>query len=746
MQTASMPAPPPCVQTHDRGCLPETEFEALAARLATGFAGTESFRNQWGLEAVGLDRAYANLELQLGPDAKPGEGQTAGLLDSGIDGNAPAFEGKSVFERLLRDAVDEDGSESSHGTSVASVIAGVEHPDFRTDASGIAWGADIAMFAMPLRSGDGTYSPRSPGGLESTADYFADIFTEILAWRDGSRRIDFLNLSLGGQGIVERYSEEVLREPMQPLVEVMAQDGRADKTVFVWAAGNSHGNRCEPALAECVGGKVDATSPSLLAGLAARFPELKPQTLAVVAIKEDGEIADFSNRCGIAGDFCLAAPGENVAVAYFGPYRGRVGVRGIDHAPGTSVAAPMATGGLLLMKQLFRDQLSNTDLAARLLETADRSGDYADAAIYGRGLMDLGAATAPVGEPTIVVASHVGGPGASLGGTSLELGPAFGDALLPALGQREIAAFDELGAPFWYGFGGLSRAAAAPALSARLHEFQRLSLAAPAGPRDNAVRVPLTAAPEDSGGAVPALHLAASGASAAANAGHFALAKQSLVATLPVAADVTAIALTTEGMAGQEPATGAALAWRATGAALGLSAGWLGERRTLLGTVPEGAFGSLGGDAAFAGVEADTELGAWRLGGNAEVGTVRARAHGGVLETVSPLATSAFALHATRRTGDGGTFRISLSQPLRIEEGRARLALPSGRTKAGAVVRDRVTVGMEPGGRQLDLALHWRRALGPGELRLGATLSREPGHRSGADAEAILLSAWRLPL
>ena len=55
----------------------------------------------------------------------------------------------------------------------------------------------------------------------------------------------------------------------------------------------------------------------------------------------------------------------------------------------------MVAGGLAIMKQLFRDQLSNTELVTRLFETADRSGVYADAAIYGRSSMDLGAATSP---------------------------------------------------------------------------------------------------------------------------------------------------------------------------------------------------------------------------------------------------------------------------------------------------------------------------------------------------------------
>ena len=749
VRMAAAPAPPPpepCTQTRDRGCLTRSEYEAQASELAAGYGGREDFRNQWGLAAIGADRAYANLELLLGPDAQPGEGVTVGVMDSGIDGGHPAFEGKTVFERFLGGARDEDGSAYSHGTAVASIIAGAASPRFERDASGVARGAGLAVFAIPLGSNDGTYRPIRTGSLRAVADHYADIFSEILQWREGTERIDFLNLSISIRGIIDSYSEGVLRRPFRPLTAVMAQADREEKTVFVWAAANSHGDPCDPALPECVNGRVEARSVSLLAGLAARFPDLKPHTLAVAAIGEDGEIADFSNRCGLAEDYCLAAPGEDVVGAYFGPHRGRDGVRGAAALSGTSFAAPMATGGLALMKQLFRGQLSNTDLVARLLETADRTGIYGDAAVYGRGLMDLGAATAPVGEPVVAVASRVGGPGAALGATGLQLGPAFGDAFASSLGEREIAAFDELGAPFWYRFGGLSSAAAAPALSARLHEFRQLSPAAPAGPATDALRIPLTAAPGASGGARPALHLARSGASAAANAGHFALAERSLVATLPVAAGLTATALTTEGMSGRRPATGAALAWRAPGSAFGLSAGWLGERRTLLGTVPEGAFGSLGGHAAFAGVEADMDLGAWRLGGHAEAGMVRARTHGGLLEAVSPLATSAFALHAARRTAGDGALRVSLSQPLRIESGHARLALPSGRTKAGAVTRDRVTAGMAPGGRQLDLALHWQRPLAAGELRLGATLSREPGHRNGADAEVILLSAWRLPL
>ena len=478
--------------------------------------------------------------------------------------------------------------------------------------------------------------------------------------------------------------------------------------------------------------------------MAVRFPELGENTVAVVAISPDGEIVDFSNRCGIAADYCLAAPGSQVRFAWFGlGPDDEQGWHGYGTFGGTSFAAPMVTGGLVLMKQYFRSQLSNTDLLARLLETADRSGIYADAAIYGRGLLDLGAATSPVGAAVVAMGNRVESAGATLHSTSLQLGLAFGDAFVPVLEGQEIAAFDTLGAPFWYGVDTMVNVAAQPALHDRFRDFQQVSLSEPLGSHASAIRLPILESAHERHGARPALYLVRSGAPSVANANHFALAGHSVVASLPVAANLNATVLTTEGLARQEPASGAALTWREPEAPIGLRAGWMGERQILLGSESDGAFGDLEAHAAFAGIEVDTELGAWRVGGTAEIGTVTAQAQGGVFQQISPLATSAFALHATRQNADGSTFRVSLSQPLRVENGQALLTLPSGRTTAGEVIRNTLAADVEPGGRQVDLALQWQQPLELGQLRLGATLSHEPGHRTNADAELILLSGWR---
>ncbi|MDE0390610.1 MAG: S8 family serine peptidase [Rhodospirillales bacterium] len=195
--------------------------------------------------------------------------------------------------------------------------------------------------------------------------------------------------------------------------------------------------------------------------------------MAVVAVTEDGGIAEYSNRCGLAAEWYIAAPGDNVNLAYFGPDEetGEPGTRGTWTGGGTSFAAPMVAGGLAVMKHRFRGQLSSEDLLARLLETADRTGRYSDEKVYGRGLMDLAAATSPVGGERVATGTRVRGLGRTLWSTRLGLGRAIGDSLERSLAGREIVAFDSLGAPFWHRLGDLMIEPAPSTGHARLCEL-----------------------------------------------------------------------------------------------------------------------------------------------------------------------------------------------------------------------------------------------------------------------------------
>ena len=684
------------------------------------------------------------------------------LIDTGIDKEHPVFAGKRVTELFLSGAVDENGSAPSHGTAVASVI--VARPDSSfTDqvdaARGVAWGADITMFAIPISTAvPGTdYVPISLVSLSSVDAGWVFRARQAINWSRRRRTIDFVNVSVGHRGIIDQYDADELRDNFGGAIAALAQAGASDKTVFVWAAGNAHGKPCNPAdfsdepeLCEAYDDsgvtkhRVVATSVQVLPGLTARITELRENNIAVVAIGEDGTIAAFSNRCGIAAQWCLAAPGALVRTAYFGPHpdMANYAARGAATVNGTSFAAPMVVGALVVMKHYFRDELYNTDLVERLLTTANRQGIYADSNTYGQGLLDLAAATSPAGTTRIVLSSLVEGAGVDPAETKLVLGGALGDGLTRALAGQEIAVFDSLGAPFWYALGSFTGAADGPSMTARLRGFMTQPQT---GRWSGAWRPALGAVESGDRPADPAsLRLGLLDASGQGAGGHLSLAGRALALSTTGQGGLTAAAFSTEGLDGRAPVSGAMLSWRPDGAPLGLRGGFVGEREALLGSRAAGAFGRMAAGSAFAGIEGSARLGAWRLGAGAEVGTVNASAQGGLIADLSPLTTSAFAVEAKRPLADAGVLTLALSQPLRVEAGRARLSVPVGRTKDGRVRRQTVTADLAPTGRQIELAVEWRQRLDSGgELRLGAAWTHDPGHAATADPDLTLLAGWR---
>ena len=171
-----------CIELHDGSCTSKEDFDDRAHALAETYAAHDQFGNQWGLAAIGADRAYAHVDLLRGEPVAPGAGVTIGFLDSGIDQFHPMFTGTRVTEVLMSGAVDEPGDESSHGTAVASVAAATRDLPSPLVPHGVAWGADIAMFAIPLGAGDGTYTPVSLDDLASTDAGSAQEFRQVLTW------------------------------------------------------------------------------------------------------------------------------------------------------------------------------------------------------------------------------------------------------------------------------------------------------------------------------------------------------------------------------------------------------------------------------------------------------------------------------------------------------------------------------------------------------------------------------------
>ena len=775
--TPSTPPPPPTPTAQEFERDPEYQGE---------YRGDGSFYRHWRLPAVRAAPAYARVAARYGASAAPGAGVTIAVIDTGIDRHHWEFEGAAI-EEILGDTPDEDGSESSHGTAVTSVIAAQRRdtpPDLRPGIAalnfhGAAWGATVKVFARRLGSGNpgDLYAPIAVEGLRNTDRSSATRLDRVLAAEHG---VDIVNMSYSVQGLIENYRKSDLRSALATYIRTAEQRGRAaaDRTLIVRSAANANGDRCllgQTNCGPCPDGRtcdageggIVASSPAVFAGLPALIEELRGHWVAVAATGQGGEIASFSNRCGIAAEWCIAAPGAFVRTAYFGPDdENNPGARGYGQSNGTSFSAPLVAAGLAVVKQNFRDQLGNHEVLSRLLVTADVTpdpvatgaqcpahldldGDLSDCELsstHGRGLMNLDAATRPVGAVSVALGDTVSGPKAPAAASALRGGAAFGDAFPAAFRGREIAVFDALDAPFWVDLGGFAAPAADRRLERRLDRFMEAGSAPGPGKAGVGIETPLA-----STGLRVGINRASGGAWTGGQmpGGHMslaALADGGLSVTGGGALRVSAFVAAPELRRGREAAraAGAVMAWRPEGGALGGRLGLIREFAGALGAETAGAFGRIDSASAFAGADFRARLPGWELSATAELGLARPAPSSGLVRQVSTLTTAALTVAGERALDGGGRLRLAASRPLRVESGRFRVRVPVGRDTRGRVAWEVVEGSAAPSGRQLDLEAGLRAPAAAGELRLGAAVSLQPGHAAGRPPELSLLAGWRL--
>ncbi len=155
--------------------------------------------------------------------------------------------------------------------------------------------------------------------------------------------------------------------------------------------------------------------------------------IAVVAADENGVISEFSNRCGVAAAWCITAPGEKITTTFWYDY--------YVTFDGTSLSAPIVSGALALLKELF-PHLSNAHLIDLLLRTANKEGIYADENIYGQGFLDVGAAISPQGILKLVGSDGLS-TNISLQNSSITSGGAFGKSFQSNLNNQSTLISDD---------------------------------------------------------------------------------------------------------------------------------------------------------------------------------------------------------------------------------------------------------------------------------------------------------------
>ena len=808
------------------------------------YARHEEFRNQYGLARIRAHYAYAR--------GATGEGVTLGIVDSGVDPDHPKFAGKLEASYVgdydpdfgTCDEVGPDGtcvSALGHGTLIAGIMAAARQQTPNAGAAsgsaihGVAFDAKVISVGVGSRDLEEVIDeivaeyPEDP-----TPEQIAELQARVLdveailereleqqtaiAFSRLNGRVTAVNCSFGLPGNVESFDAPELRERFPNVIEAMAQADTAagDRTVYVWAAGNAHGET------EPDGSPVSATSVEILPGLPVRIPELRGHSLAVVATNPQGTIADFSNRCGIAQEFCLAAPGVNITSAAPSFYcaGGTSQCYVTVEEAGTSSAAPFVTGGIGLLAQHFRDQLGNDEIVERILATADRTGVYADADVYGQGFLDLDAATRPVGEQRMLTGISLLGSSSPEEQSILLLGPAFGDSLVRGLASARVASFDELDAPFFRPLGDYLQPVrlAGRSLDERLRALghdPRETQWEVNGPglhvRLEVVRTAPGADVSDGPGSALTKHAAggtgvrrtgrwespgglaslsvtrdfgdgqlalgyrsrlasqfgleggelAPGTftdadafanpflSFARNGASLGLASSPGTGSLRIAAFAATARYTGRRDAHGDGITGALTEYRFGGLAdsgLSLQAGWMWEANGAVGSRPDGAFGKFRTRTILTGLSASRRLsGSWTVLGSAHAGVHRTdNRRQGIVRGVSGLWSSAFAVGVigqdVARSGDQLAFR--LSQPLRIEAGRAQLRWVSGRSPNGQVELEQADLGLRPSGRQLDLEVAYARPWAGGRVHMAAIASHDAGH-VGGEQEISVVARYR---
>ena len=262
--------------------------------------------NLWGLDSINAPDVWNSSSEFSGTK---GSGSIVAVIDTGVDLTHPEFKDRITagYDFVDNDANADD--EEGHGTHVAGTIAG-SHDD-GIGISGVAPDSQI----MPIRV------------LDSNGDGWTSDIIAGIRWATDNGA-DVINLSLGGGG----YS--------QAMADAIRYASDRD-SVVVMAAGNSGGS-----------------SPEYPAAHAVNYG------IAVGAVDQNGDFANFSNRAGSETMDYVTAPGVRI-------YSSSPGGSYLRDS-GTSMAAPHVAGVAALLKS-HNDSLTSEYIEDLIIGTAENA-------------------------------------------------------------------------------------------------------------------------------------------------------------------------------------------------------------------------------------------------------------------------------------------------------------------------------------------------------------------------------------
>ncbi|WP_439236541.1 S8 family peptidase [Lonepinella koalarum] len=336
-----------------------------------------------------------------------GDGVKVGVIDSGFMNEHPLFNqqklhsltfeitdndgNKKIFDanHYELETEDENGEQktvySMHGGQVAGIIGANSFLQYR---GGVAKNADVY-----LTTTEATETPQDDDTDDSDNSKDNDKSLELLLGNEAeikdhrntiatafaqhtANKVFVINNSwnedpVDGTARVmdDKYKSGIEKATDNVLINAIKDAVKKD-TLIVFAAGNE-----------------SKQQPGIMAALPRYLPELEKHYLSVIAVDDGENIADYSNRCGVSQNWCVAAPGTLSVLVTEGAEQ-NIKLPGLQVQQGTSFAAPVVTGSLAVLKQRFQ-YFTATQVRDTLLTTATDLGAKGVDDVFGWGLINL---------------------------------------------------------------------------------------------------------------------------------------------------------------------------------------------------------------------------------------------------------------------------------------------------------------------------------------------------------------------
>jgi|TARA_B110000467_G_scaffold165033_1_gene198016 subtilisin family serine protease len=348
-----------------------------------------------------------------------GKGSVLAILDTGIDMDHSEFEGK-ILDTKCFTATCADGSETiqdlnkySHGTHVAGIAAA------NLDGNGTTGVApDAKLLIGKVAYDNGYFGLRSLGeGIEWAVNNGADAVNVSGNYNvDRTYKDSIVSNNNGGfyatdtryDGVYQTNGYSYLANDADYMLPQITNAMNGNETVVVFAAGNQ---------------RMDVpTYPAHYAVAENEDGDLLLGGKAIIVGSWDLKTDKISNSSNRAGTMCYGANGEcatdrKVSDWYImapGRYVAAPDANGGYRTnSGTSMAAPAVTGAVGIVHQMW-PYMKGENIVQLLLTTANKDLTNYDVNLHGQGMLDLDAATNPVGAVGIPTTGRIEGARSNL--------------------------------------------------------------------------------------------------------------------------------------------------------------------------------------------------------------------------------------------------------------------------------------------------------------------------------------------